>query len=282
MRKFFIITNPTKDPDGSITRETASYLQGQGADIVVRDVAETGNARHTDPREVPTGTECVLVLGGDGTLMRAAGDLADLETPLLGVNLGTLGYLAGIDRESLFPALDALLRDEYRIESRMMLYGEVLRGEDVLFSHTALNDIVISRDGPPHMITLHNYVNNKYLTQYRADALIVATPTGSTGYNLSAGGPILSPEAEILLMTPLAAHTMGARSVVLPAESRIRIQVSADREAQSLKAVVSFDGENNQILQDGDCVEIRRATQHARLIKIREDSFLEILRRKLN
>ena len=282
MRTFFIITNPTKDPELVVTKEAVAYLEANGAQVEVRDVADHGDARHTDPEEVPDGTECVLVLGGDGTLMRAAGDLADREVPLLGVNLGTLGYLAGIDRGSLFPALDALLRDEYQIENRMMLRGEVWRGDKNVFSDTALNDIVISRDGPPHLITLINYVNNKYLTQYRADALIVSTPTGSTGYNLSAGGPILSQEAEILLMTPLAAHTLGARSVVLPAESRIRIQVSGGRNDRNLCAVASFDGENNLALQEDDCVEICRAERHARLIKIRDDSFLEILRRKLN
>ena len=282
MRKFFIITNPDKDPDLTVTREVMAHLEEHGAQVVIRDVADHGTGRHTDPEEVPADTECILVLGGDGTLMRAAGDLADLETPLLGVNLGTLGYLAGIDRESLFPALDALLQDEYQIEDRMMLHGEVWRGKEKLFSDTALNDIVISRDGPPHLITLYNYVNEKYLTQYRADAVIVATPTGSTGYSLSAGGPIISPEAELFLMTPLAAHTLGARSVVLPGESRIRVQVSSSRSGRTLRAVVSFDGENNQVLQDGDCVEICRAEKHARLIKIRDDSFLEILRRKLN
>ena len=282
MQKFFIITNEPKDPELAITQTAAEHLRARGASVVVRERNGSGASRHTAPEEVPEGTECVIVLGGDGTLMRAADDLVDLEIPLLGVNLGTLGYLAEIERSAILPAMDALLEDNYHIEERMMLQGCVKRNGETLCSHTALNDIIVSREGPPHVIVLRNYVNNKYLNEYRADGLIVSSPTGSTGYSLSAGGPIISPQAELFLLTPLAAHTLSARSVILPAENQIRIEIMPNKEENGLYAVATFDGENNVSMRPGDSVEISKAERSSRILKIRDDSFLEILSRKLN
>ena len=186
MNNFFIITNQPKDPGFQVTNSAAAYLHDHGANVTLRESKGLGEARHTDPQEVPEGTECILVLGGDGTLLRAAGDLVTLGIPLLGINLGTLGFLAEIDRDSIYPALDALLQDRYQIEDRMMLHGDVWHEDTLLCSQRVLNDILVSREGTPHVVSLRNYVNDKYLNEYRADGLIVSTPTGSTGYSLSA------------------------------------------------------------------------------------------------
>ena len=282
MKHFFLIPNHPKDPDLTVTRGVASYLRMHGADAVIRESRGMGAKRHTDPKEVPGDTECVIVLGGDGTMIRAAGDLVNLQIPLLGINLGTMGYLAEIDRASIYPALDAILEDRYLVERRMMLHGDVWHEGERIQSEVVLNDILVSREGSPRVINLINYVNNMYLNEYRADGIIVATPTGSTGYSLPAGGPIVSPDAELFLMTPLAAHTLNSRSVILPADdNRIRIQIGAGRDNTIEHALAVFDGGSEVSLVTDDYVEIRRAERHIEIIKIRNDSFLETLRRKM-
>ena len=282
MNCFFLITNHSKDPGLTFTKSVADYLCMHGAKAAIRTPQETESRQHTDPSEVPDGTDCVIVLGGNGTMIRAAGDLVNCQIPFLGINLGTLGYLAEIDRNSLYPALDALLDERYQLEKRMMLHGDVWHGENCVYSGVVLNDILVVREGSPHVITLKNYVNGKYLNEYRADGIIIATPTGSTGYSLSAGGPIVAPDAELFLMTPLAAHTLNTRSVILPAaDNRIRIRIGPGKEQSTEHAMVSFDGRNEVSLVTDDFVEIRKAERHIETVKIRNDSFLETLRRKM-
>ena len=282
MNCFFLITNHSKDPGLTFTKSVADYLCMHGAKAVIRKPQEAESRQHTDPSEVPDGTDCVIVLGGDGTMIRAAGDLVNCQIPFLGINLGTLGYLAEIDRNSLYPALDAILDERYQLEKRMMLHGDVWHEENCVYSGVVLNDILVVREGSPHVITLKNYVNGKYLNEYRADGIIIATPTGSTGYSLSAGGPIVAPDAELFLMTPLAAHTLNTRSVILPAaDNRIRIRIGPGKEQSTEHAMVSFDGRNEVSLVTDDFVEIRKAERHIEIVKIRNDSFLETLRRKM-
>lgn len=282
MRKFFIITNHAKDPGLEVTNSVAGYLGSHGADVVLREPHGQGKARHTDPGEVPEGTECVLVLGGDGTLLRAAVDLVELNIPMLGVNLGALGYLAEIDRGLIYPALEMLLEDRCRRESRMMLRGDVWHEEKRIFSHVVLNDIFVTREGSPRIISLKTYVNDSYLNEYHADGLIVSTPSGSTGYSLSAGGPIIAPEAELFLMTPLAEHSLNARSVVLPSDSRICVEVGEGKDTAIEHAMATFDGDRTIPLVTGDRVEIRMAEQNVTFMKIQDNSFLETLRKKMN
>ena len=282
MKHFFLIANQAKDKNLEVTQEIAGYLRSHGAEAVIRKGKGMGAKRHTDPSEVPDNTECVIVLGGDGTLIRAAGDLVNLQIPFLGINLGTLGYLAEIDRNSVLPAMDVLLEDRYQIEERMMLHGDVWHEGKRIQSGVVLNDILVSREGSPHVIKLINYVNDMYLNEYRADGIILATPTGSTGYSLSAGGPIISPDAELFLMTPLAAHTLNSRSVILPAaENQVRIRIGEGRDGSTEHALAVFDGSSEVPLVTGDYVEIRKAERHVNIVKIRNDSFLETLRRKM-
>ena len=283
MKHFFLIANHAKDKDLEVTREIAEYLRVHGAEAVIRDGEEPGEKRHTDPSEVPADTECVIVLGGDGTLIRAAGDLVNRQIPFLGINLGTLGYLAEIDRASALQAMDILLEDRYQIGKRMMLHGDVWHEGVCVQSKVVVNDILVSREGSPRVINLINYVNDLYLNEYRADGIILATPTGSTGYSLSAGGPIVSADAELFLRTPLAAHTLNTRSVILPAaDNRVRIQVGEGRDGSTEHALAVFDGGSEVSLVTGDYVEVRRAERSIKIIKIRNDSFLETLRRKMH
>lgn len=284
MNKFYVITNPTKDPNGEVSRGIRDYLLERGKDCVIGAPSEpgAGDFRFTDPSAVPEGTDCIIVLGGDGTLIQAAVDVKKLQVPLLGINLGTLGYLVEIDQAAIYPALAAVVEDDFQIEERMMLHGDIYIGGEKVKSSTALNDIVVTREGTLHMIQLENYVNGAFLHTYRADGVIIATPTGSTGYSLSAGGPVISPEASLFVMSPIAAHALNTRSVVFPESDVIAVQVGPGRDNTIERAVVYFDGATRVELKTGDRVEICKSANTARIIRISQDSFLETLRRKMS
>lgn len=281
---FYIITNRIKDRDLSLTRQIADYIRCHGGICYIREDFLSGqeeNPRHTDPTMIPPEVECILVLGGDGTLLQAARDVLDRQIPLLGINLGTLGYLAEINRQSIYPALDRLMQGKYKLERRMMLQGKVYRGKELLGQDIALNDIVISRLGGLRVVDLNTYVNKSRLTSYRADGVIVSTPTGSTGYSLSAGGPIISPAASLFLMTPLAPHTLNSRSVVLPPENEISIEIGRGRDETREEAVVYFDSDTCVPMITGDRVEITRSRKDTLIVKIHSSSFLDVLSKKM-
>ena len=283
MDRFYIIPNSAKDPELTFSNRIIAYLEKHGARCHVQKITEKmeGPYHYTDPDGIPQDTQCIIVLGGDGTLLQAARDVVNRQIPLLGINMGTLGYLAEIDRSSIDGALNHLMLDEYTIEKRMMLNGKVYHKEELIAEDVALNDIVIGRDGPLHVTRFHNYVNGEFLNSYTADGIIIATATGSTGYSLSAGGPIVSPETNILIMTPVAPHTLNTRSVIFPAEDEITVEIGEGSQGCEAKAVVSFDGDTNVPMRTADRVAIRRSVKDTQIIKISNISFLEVLRRKM-
>ena len=203
------------------------------------------------------------------------------QIPLLGVNLGNLGFLAEVDRSSVYQALDKLVADIYEVEERMMLSGTVYRGKEVIGQDIALNDIVIVREGPPRVIRFKNFVNNEYLNSYNADGIIISTPTGSTGYSLSVGGPIVSPSGEMTIMTPIAPHTLNSRSIVFPAEDVITVEMGEGRHQDCEKGLASFDGDSEIPMITGDRIVIRKAEVKTRILKLNHLSFVEVLRQKM-
>lgn len=284
MRSFYIITNTMKDASLTVTHEISNYLKSHGCNCYVQKehVEHNSDRPGTNPCSIPENVECIIVLGGDGTLLRAARDVVDLEIPLLGVNLGTLGYLAEIDLNSLYPALDHLIAGEYEIERRMMLTGNVYHKNKLIASDTALNDIVIAREGALRVVCYNNYVNDGFLNSYHADGIIISTPTGSTGYSLSAGGPIISPSASMFLMTPLAPHTLNTRSIIFPETDKISVEIGEGREHTIEHAVASFDGDTRAPMNSGDRIEIRKSEKDTLIVKISKTSFLETLRTKMS
>lgn len=285
MNKFTIITNSVKDKNQTVTNKIADYLKGHGKECLILQAGkadENSGFHYTDETLIPDDMECIIVLGGDGTLLQAARDVVDKEIPLFGINMGTLGYLAEIDQHSIYPAMDRLMADMYTIERRMMLSGTVMRGDDIIADDIALNDIVISREGHMHVVQFNNYVNDTYLNTYKADGIIVATPTGSTGYSLSAGGPIVSPDASMILMTPLAPHTLNTRSIVFPAEDSVTVELGEGRDGSVEKGVAYFDGASKVVLLTGDKIRIVRSQKDTKIIKINNISFLETLRKKMS
>ena len=238
--------------------------------------------KYTNANLIPDDTECILVVGGDGTLLQAARDMIERNIPLLGVNKGTLGYLAEVDGDNMEEALDRLIDDNVVIEDRMMLEGCAYSHKKKLLQDFALNDIVIARSGRLQIIDFNIYVNGEFLRSYSADGIIISTPTGSTGYSLSAGGPIVSPEASLILLTPIAPHTLNTRSIVLPADAEITVELLHGHTAGWDEAAASFDGDTCVKLGIGDCIRIYRSSRMTRLIKINNISFLEVLRNKMN
>lgn len=285
MENFYIITNEEKDPGLATTRFVQEYLKKRGKGCILREsfTGEGGDDyKYTNASRIPENVDCVLVLGGDGTLLQVSRDLKERDIPLLGVNMGTLGYLAEVERRNIEAALEKLLADEYQIVSRMMLTGTAYHQGEKVMEDIALNDIVIGRYGRLRIIDFKIYVNGEYLNRYSADGIIISTPTGSTGYSLSAGGPIVSPEASMILMTPVAPHTLNTRSIVLPDDAKITVEMLPGHNRSGDDAEVTFDGDTSVRLRCTDKVVIQKSVRKTRLIKINQISFLEVLRTKMN
>ena len=281
MQSFGIFANEYKDRNLEFSKKIATYIRSKGAKAQILKKGDSFD-----------GVEVVLVLGGDGTMIRTATMLGKENIPLVGVNLGTLGYLCALEEDTVFPAIDCLLSDDYLLETRMMLTGAQVSSKDESWDSTdwmkdsdansALNDIVLHRSNEMCVLSFHVYVNGMFLATYRADGIILSTPTGSTGYNMSAGGPIVDPKASIILLTPINAHNLNSKSIVLTADDVIEIEVGTSREEQDEKAIVSFDGDIAMVLKVNDRIRIAKADKETYICKVQNESFLEILRRKMN
>lgn len=267
MKHFYLIANPSKKGTKEMAREITSYLARHGATC-------------TEGPQVPTDTECVITLGGDGTLIRAARNLVGYGLPLLGINMGTLGYLTQIAHgEALAPMLDALLEDNFQLQRRMMLEGEVIGADgQSSFGGIALNEIVLTRKCGLQPIHFQLYVNGKYLNEYTADGIILATPTGSTAYNLSAGGPIVTPGAELMVLTPICSHSLNIRSIVLTGQDTVEIR---PLDGEERKQAVAFDGEQTMDLDSSKRLLIRKSQYDTTMIQLKDISFLDHLRNKM-
>ncbi len=281
MKYFYLITNEVKDPEGFYTRKITAYLAAHGGKVVCTEHAASYPKLCKPDLAKPEVPDCILVLGGDGTLLRAARNLLNQDIPLLGINLGTLGYLAEVEIAAIEEALDKLLADRFTREERMMLEGQVRR-QDMTEQNYALNDIVISRCGSLQVLTFQIYVNGQFLNSYSADGMIVATPTGSTGYNMSAGGPIVEPGASLLLLTPICPHTLNTRSIVLAPDDEIRIEIPRGKDGQRQTVEASYDGSHKVRLQTGDSIVIRRADKTTGILKLNTESFLTVLHKKMS
>ena len=271
MKRFYVLRNAEKDPDGQFSGGIADYLSARGCEV--RIIADGSEAEEE--------ADALIVLGGDGTVLRAARKIFQRSIPLIGINLGSLGYLAEIGKDAVLPALERLLADDYSVEERMMLTGRVIRDREIIKSGVALNDITVSRRGPLRVVRFENFVNGEPLSSFNADGIILATPTGSTGYSFSAGGPVVSPSASLIIMTPVASHTINSRSIIFSDADRIRIALDRGRDDRPGSAAVYFDGEDELMIRKGDTVEVEKAAHTTKIIKLSKISFLETLRHKM-
>jgi NAD+ kinase len=267
MRNFYIYTNQLKDGKGEITKYIRDYIHLKGG--VVHDT-------------VTNKVEAIIVLGGDGTMLQAAREYVNYHIPLIGINLGTLGYMTEVDRDEIAPAIDSLMTNCYEIEARMMLSGiPVINGKSDN-PQIALNDIVINRTGALHVINFKIYVNGGLLSTYHADGMIISTPTGSTAYNLSAGGPIVEPRARLIMMTPVCSHTLiNNRTIILAEDDVIDIEIAEYKSGEAQEVNASFDGRCPVKLNEGDKIRIIRSDKSTKIIKLSEASFLSTLHKKM-
>lgn len=287
MKRFLIYTNLHKDPLLETTRSICIYLQNKGMQVAVW-IDEMTRQGRVFPKQVDVVSkektvyaDCILVLGGDGTVLSAAREIGRFDIPMIGVNLGTLGYLTEIEVSGLESALDKLIAGEYASEDRMMLDGSVLFASGEKKCGYALNDIVISRSGVFQIIQLNIYVNGEFLNTYHADGIIVTTPTGSTGYSLSAGGPLIEPKAKLIMLTPICPHSLNHRSIVLSAEDVIEIGIPEGREGRDQTVEAHFDGNQSIPMQTGDRIRITQSARTTKFLRINQVSFLEVLHKKM-
>ena len=276
MERFYIITNLMKDPDYGITKEIQKYIEQHGRECILAKEDEQG---FIFPGTVPENVDCGIVLGGDGTLIRAARELAEYEFPLIGINLGTLGFLAEVERSDFSYALERLFKNQVGFEERMMLSGEVSGNSS--YQNVAVNDIVITRDGSLRIVHFDVYVNGTLLNSYMADGVIISTPTGTTGYNLSAGGPVVEPTASLMVITPICSHALNTSSVVLSAEDDVEVEICEGRYGRQEEVALCYDGAVQRKLVSGDRVKIRKADATAHLVKLSEESFMITMREKM-
>src|SRR3954470_1097893 len=272
------------DAAAEVLAELAGWLDARGA----RAVFETETARlagapagrtTVSRDDLPSQCDLIVVLGGDGTLIGMAGRIARAESdvPILGVNFGSLGVLTEITLEELHTELEAVLAGRAVLEPRAMLMARTIRGNSLFADHVVLNDVVITKSALARIIEISVTVGDLPVARFRADGLIVASPTGSTAYNLSAGGPIVNPAVDAMIITPIAPHTLTHRPIVIPASSEVHVRPMME----GAEVFVTFDGQAGFPLQPGDLVSVRRAARPLRIVKSATRSYFEILREKL-
>lgn len=274
MDRFYIVTNDGKDPDYIVTDHVREVLESAGKlCFMSRKDEKKRIIKETIPKEI----DCAVVIGGDGSLIEVAGALHDKNVPILGINMGTLGYLTEVELGNIDEALEKVLKEDYVLESRMMLEGVWQDGR----RDVALNDIVVARKSQLRIIHFRLYVNGELLNAYEADGIIISTPTGSTAYNLSAGGPIVEPTASLIVITPICSHALNTSSIVLSSEDEIVIEIGMGRNQTMEEVLVTFDGADGITLKTGESITIHKSHAVTKIMKLSKMSFLEILRRKM-
>ena len=285
MRNIGLIVNLDRDIGGKYLAEVASWLSAKGlCPIITKNLEMFVNTdcRVTDEDKLYRQSDFIITLGGDGTILGASRFASKYDTPLMGINLGTLGFLTDAEERGGIEAISKVLEGKFNTEKRMMLEAEILSDD---FTHTvksgliALNDVCVLRGSAPKVKTFSLNINNQFLDSYKADGIIIVTPTGSTAYNISAGGPVLKPDIEIIAITPVCPHKMHSRPMVVSAEDVISVEIEDNCEHE---AVLTFDGQDHIVLEPGQAVRVKKSPNYVTLIKTNNLGFYDILRAKLH
>jgi NAD+ kinase len=285
IRRVGLVAKRGLDAAAEVLAELTGWLEAHDVravfEVETAKLARLPPGRPTSTRdELPKACDLVVILGGDGTLIGMAGRIAKAgtEVPILGVNFGSLGFLTEITLPELFDALESTLAGTAEIDSRMMLLAQTVRDNQPFGEHVVLNDIVITKGALSRIVEISVMVGAEAVTRVRADGLIIASPTGSTAYNLAAGGPIVHPSLDAILLTPIAPHTLSNRPVVIPASSEVHVRPIMDSNSE---VFVTFDGQSGFPLQASDVVSVRRAARPLQIIKTPNRTYFEVLRSKL-
>jgi NAD+ kinase len=274
-----IISKPERPELAEILPKLENWLKKHGYDVVMdyESVAYYPAHEGVSRSEMATfSPHLALVLGGDGTLLSAARAVSSTGTLILGINLGTLGFLTEVQLSGLYSSLEAIEREDYIVDSRSMLKCSLIRNGGILTEHVALNDLVVSKSAIARLNSFQLFVDSEFVSSYKADGLIIASPTGSTAYSLGAGGPILKPDVQAFVITPVSPHGLTHRPVVVRDSVQIEIRVTTGQE----HAYLSLDGQVGMPIQDGDSVRCVRAEHPAKLLRFRK-TFFEVLSTKL-
>ena len=279
LRTVGIVSKPSPKTVRPLVRSLASWLETRGLRILCDTEAArlSGTGRGVPREKLPDKCDLLVVIGGDGTMLSVARWACRTNTPILGVNFGSLGFLAEIPREEMLQTLEQVLEGRYELDRRTMLCAKIYRGGRLVSAISALNDVVINKSALARIIDLAVSIDGCYVTTYKADGLIVATPTGSTAYTLSAGGPIVFPTVEAMLLTPICSHTLTNRPLVIPMSSTVEISLMTAQE----DVFMTLDGQVGRPFRQGEKVRIVRGKEEVRLIRPENRNYFELLRRKL-
>jgi len=283
MKTIGIITNTAKDKNYNYTFEVLKSIRENGLKAVLPVQAklyiDTEYADFMEEDEFIKSTDIIISIGGDGTFLEAARMSYRMNIPLLGVNLGSLGFLTDVDKNEISKAIQYLAEGNYNIEERMMIDAKVIRKNKAIGEGTALNDVVISSGAISRILHVELFVNDEFVDRYPGDGLIIATPTGSTAYSLSAGGPIVEPDMDVFILTPICAHLLYTRSYVAGTDRVIRARID---ENENYRATVTIDGKMAYEVRGGDEVIVSKSPYSVKLVKIKAKNFFSILRKKMH
>jgi len=280
MKKVGVIPNINKDKDLEVTKSVVKWLLEHDSEPYLNEIVASKmgydeyGKKSTD---IYSKSDFIIALGGDGTILNVTRLCAPFGTPIFAVNLGHLGFLTEVDMNEVFVSLDKIYKGEYTVEKRMMLEANVVKNDMEIINFRALNDIVITRGAFSRMARINAYVNNNYVDTYLADGVIIATPTGSTAYSLSAGGPIVYPTVEVIIITPICPHTLYSRSIIVSPDDVIRLEIS--EENQDL--MITTDGQQGYKLDYRDIIYIKKSNEYTNLIRVKNTNFFDLLRDKL-
>lgn len=279
MNSIGIIVNLEKPDIGHIAAHIVSWLENNGKQVYVNVVGEYNKAQiaNCSETDMVKNCQCIIVLGGDGTLLHSARIVSSHGIPLFGVNLGQLGFLTEIELNDVTPALEKLVSGEFRVEERMMIQASVYRNGKEISKFFGLNDAVITKGAFARLIRLKTYVNNEFVDIYPADGLIISTPTGSTAYSLSAGGPLVVPNLELMIVTPICPHTLSSRPLVVDRASVVKVEL----QSTQAEVMLTIDGQSGHSLEPFDEIIVQKSPYNAKFIKLSQRGFYEILRKKL-
>jgi NAD+ kinase len=280
MKRIGIFAKRHQEDAVRLARDVADWLAEHQVEVLFDQAlakAIGDGVKGYPPKSVPALADLIVVLGGDGTLLSVARLVGDLRTPILGVNMGNLGFLTEITRDELYPVLDQVLNGDFAVSERMRLLAIIRRNGKELNRYRVLNDVVINKGALARIIDMEAWIDDVYLTTFKADGLIIATPTGSTAYNLAAGGPIIYPGNHCLVISPICPHMLTNRPIIVSDEATIRVEVKFQDE----DVVFTADGQEGMPLQGGDVVELRKSRHQTLLVKSPSKDYFKVLRAKL-
>lgn len=278
--KFGIIPNISKDIDLKITQDIIKWFIDHEQEVILNDSIADRLTLHNMSypiEQLYSKCDMIITLGGDGTLLNVARQSCEFEVPILGINLGHLGFLAEAEVGDMYQVLEKILSGEYKIERRMMLEAYVEKDNIYHEKFIALNDIGITRGTFSRIISSSVYINNNFVDIYSADGLVICSPTGSTAYSLSAGGPIVSPDVKVIIITPICPHSLHSRSIVVSDEDTVKIEISDN----SIEVMLTVDGQHGYKLKPGDTVTVKKSNNFTNLVKLNERGFFDVLRSKI-